>query len=113
LHEALIQGKSPVFSKVNREIAPVRPPLPSLTVRYVETLDALPTSDHAICVAFGKTDGCVQNGNRYIICVNAAGLSEHLAAWRLRIAVETAKRIARREGIEMIHVCRKQPDRTK
>ena len=74
-------------------------------IQYITSLTDLPAVGKSILVTFGKTDALIQEDERFIIFVNPEPLSDELAYWRFRIAVESAKLLARREGIEAIYLC--------
>lgn len=76
----------------------------SSSVKYVFSHAELPNHDRSVLVTFGVADAQMKQGERIIISVNPDPLSDHLARLRLMIAVETARALARREGIETIYI---------
>ena len=78
-------------------------------IEYFESPDDIPSGEEAIYVRFGPGDSTVEDGNSVVMTVNGGPLSDHLAGWRIKIAIESAKDIGRRKGLAVIYVCRRRP----
>jgi hypothetical protein len=83
-------------------VAILMPPVPELI--NINSYSDLPQNERYIFVTFGRKSETIRQGNRIIISVNPGPLSDAFVEILLRIAVESAKTLAMREGIEAIYV---------
>jgi hypothetical protein len=75
-------------------------------VKDISVPTEVPGDQNYILIMYGKENLQSRHSKGLTITVNRSGLSDELATVALHTMIDSAKTIAKREGISTIYVCR-------